>query len=463
MLNTHFAELNESWSSLFEGAGEPRLRHGLSRFARWASERQIGPAEVNEAVFDRFIADLESGSLVRKIPVLRQDVVRAWNALAKTVPNAQLQAIPVRRRRNKNSPPRFPWMELPESFRQDVDQYQEWASVPDPLDDNARSKALAPRTVDLRRDHIHSAVTAAVAAGVSGDELVNLGCLTQPEVFKEILRQRWEAENRKLSAYTHGVAGSLVAIATEWVKIPENQLMELKKIRQKLGSMNFGMTDKNKAFLRKFDNRQTLRTLLNLPDKLWRQLTSDLKTTRRGFVELQSGLAIEIELEAPLRMQNLSALEFDKQLQWPNGFDKPACVVIAAEESKNRLPLEFELPQTLSDRLATYRNEIAPRVTGVRPDHLFVAWNGKPRTQATVALAIENTVLKYVGVRLTPHQFRHLAAKLRLDENPGAIELVSQLMGHKNSLITARFYGGIDTKRAGRAHSALISQLKRDL
>lgn len=80
-----------------------------------------------------------------------------------------------------------------------------------------------------------------------------------------------------------------------------------------------------------------------------------------------------------------------------------------------------------------------------------------------MALAIEKTVLKYVGVRLTPHQFRHLAAKLMLDKNPGAIELVGQLMGHKNSQTTARFYGGIDTKRAGRAHYALISQLKKDL
>jgi hypothetical protein len=283
MINTHFAELNQSWLSLFSGAGDPSLRYGLSRFARWASERQIGPAEVNEAVLDRFIADLESGSLVRKIPVLRQDIVRSWNAFAKILPNAQLQPIPVRKR--GDSPPRSPWSELPDTFRKDVDEYLDWASVPDPLDENARSKALAPRTVILRRDHIHSAVTAAVAAGLSGDQLVNLKYLAKPEVFKKILRHRWDGENRKLTAYTHGVAGSLIAIATEWVKAPDDQLMELKKIRRKLGSMKFGMTDKNKAFLRKFDDRQMLRRLLNLPDKLWRQLTIDLKTSRHGFDE----------------------------------------------------------------------------------------------------------------------------------------------------------------------------------
>jgi hypothetical protein len=35
-------------------------------------------------------------------------------------------------------------------------------------------------------------------------------------------------------------------------------------------------------------------------------------------------------------------------------------------------------------------------------------------------------------VKLTPHQFRHLAAKIVLHANPGAYELVRQMLGHKN-------------------------------
>jgi integrase len=100
-------------------------------------------------------------------------------------------------------------------------------------------------------------------------------------------------------------------------------------------------------------------------------------------------------------------------------------------------------------------------VTGRRPDHLFVTWRGKPRTQGALAVAIEKTVLKYVGVRLTPHQFRHLAAKIVLDQNPGAFELVRELMGHKNIQTTINFYAGIDTKRAGRAQIELIAKIRR--
>jgi integrase len=68
--------------------------------------------------------------------------------------------------------------------------------------------------------------------------------------------------------------------------------------------------------------------------------------------------------------------------------------------------------------------------------------------------------LRHLGVKLTPHQFRHLAAKIALDANPGAYELVRQLLGHKILKTTTNFYAGIDTRRAGRAHADLIMTLR---
>lgn len=462
MVKTASVELSENWLSLFEKAGMPQLRHGLSRFARWASERQIAPGDVNKDVLDRFIAELLAGSLVRKIKELRQNIVRSWNALVRCLLDEELRPIPVTR--IQHWAPRFPWRELPLSFREDVDHYLAWASVPDPLDENARVRALAPKTLKLRRDQIHAAVTAAIDVGVSSSELADLGQLIQIEIFKSVLRHRWEGEGRKLSAFTHGIAGSLIAIATEWVEVPEDHLLALKKARRKLGQIKYGLTDKNKNFLRQFDDKRLLARLLNLPDKLWRVTTSALKTSRRSFIDLQSALAIETLLfVAPLRMSNLSALTFDKLIQWPHGHEKPAWIIIPEDDTKNKIALEFELPTGLSERLAIYRNRVAPSVIGFRPDRLFVTWGGKSRSQAAVAHGIVKTVLKYVGVKSTPHQFRHLAAKLILDRDPRAYELVRQLMGHKNIETTIKFYAGINTLRAGRAHFELISQLKKEL
>ena len=97
---------------------------------------------------------------------------------------------------------------------------------------------------------------------------------------------------------------------------------------------------------------------------------------------------------------------------------------------------------------------------GERSDTVFITRTGRPRSQAAIQVAIEKTVLRYLGIKITPHQFRHLAAKIVLDANPGAHELVRQLLGHKSLKITTAFYAGIDTRRAGRAHADLIMKLR---
>jgi integrase len=80
--------------------------------------------------------------------------------------------------------------------------------------------------------------------------------------------------------------------------------------------------------------------------------------------------------------------------------------------------------------------------------------------QETITNLIEKAVLKNLGLKFTPHQFRHFAAKIILDANPGAFEAVRQLLGHKNMKTTTNFYAGIDTLRAGRAHSDLLMSLR---
>jgi integrase len=336
----------------------------------------------------------------------------------------------------------------------------DWCSVPDPLAENARARALAPATLRLRRHNIHLAASAACYGGIDKSQLTSLSKLVEPEIFRTILRHQWEKNGGKLSAHLVGLANDLVTLAREWVKAPAEQIAELKKLRSKLGTVRHGLTDKNRNLLRKFDDPRLLSRLLELPDKLWRNARKKLSNSGNWFVDLQTALAIDILLHVPLRIENLGALKFDEHLHWPQGRGKPALMVIRYEETKNKEPLEFELPLGLSDRLYACRNEIAVAVIGRRPDALFVSQKGKPRGVATLRVAIQRTVLRHLGVKITPHQFRHLAAKIFLDANPGAYEVVRQFLGHKELKNTTRFYAGPDTRRAGRAHAELIRQLR---
>jgi integrase len=341
-----------------------------------------------------------------------------------------------------------------------VERHLAWAAVPDPLADGARARALASQSLHLRRTHIHSAVSAAAAAGVPLEQIESLESLVEPDTFKTVLRHLWQQEGCKLSAYTHGIAVTLIAIASEWGRAPADTITTLKALRSKLGALPSGLTDKNQSLLRQFEDPRLIADLNQLPDKLWHTARRGVATSRRSFIDLQTALAIDLLLHFGLRMQNLASMRFEQHLHWPQGRRKPALLTFRSDETKNDVVLEFEVPTVLAERLQVYRHEIAPAVIGERPDWVFVGSTGRPRTQDAIAVAIAKTILRYLGVKITPHQFRHLAAKFHLEANPGAYELVRQLLGHRNLTTTTEFYAGIDTRRAGRAHAELVMKLR---
>lgn len=457
MLRMADVALAPAWSQLLAAAPQ-WTRHGLSRLARWCSLRQIGPEAIDDGVIERFIAELDSSTLVRNLRYRSGLVRRAWNALVAQHPT---RLRPVTAKPNQRALKRIPWDQFPASLRQDVERYLYWAAVPDPLDDAARARALSQQTLQLQRQHIHSAASAAVEAGIVIEQLTSLASLVETKSFRAILRHRRKQDGGKPTAYTHGVAITLIAIASEWVKASPQTVAGLKALRSKLGALPSGLTEKNKALLRTLDEPGLLSALVQLPDRLWRAARSTMATSHSAFVDLQTALAIDILTHVPLRMQNLSTLKFGVHLHWPQGRGKAALITLARDETKTWIELNYELPVALADRLHAYRNEIATAVIGKRPDTIFLTDKGRTRSQSAVANAIYKAILRHVGIKMTPHQFRHWCAKVTLDRNPGAYELVRQHLGHTSQRTTTSFYAGIDTRRAGRAHAELVMQLRQ--
>ena len=54
------------------------------------------------------------------------------------------------------------------------------------------------------------------------------------------------------------------------------------------------------------------------------------------------------------------------------------------------------------------------------------------------------------------HLMRHLGAKLYLDENPGAYEVVRRVLAHKSMSTTINSYTGLETEAAVRHFDAVI-------
>ena len=160
----------------------------------------------------------------------------------------------------------------------------------------------------------------------------------------------------------------------------------------------------------------------------------------------------------PLRLQNLAALAFDIHLFMHEGARAISTLELPAHEVKNGTEHAFDIPLHIAKMLIAYRDRFAPKIIGHRPTRLFVNVDGTPKNQAAVAGLIVNYLRRRAGIVLTPHQFRHLSAKVILDADPGGFETAKQVLGHKSIKTTVGAYAGIDSRRAARRHQYLVEQ-----
>ena len=445
--------LSPAWVRLMGQLSGKRAHLGLSRLARYASANRIEPNEINDAAIEDFIAAVRAGSLHRNPNDLHRKVTLIWNEVAKL---SGLQTVTVASFRAPAK--RVDWTQLTRSFQKDVDRYLEWCRGADVFAADARSRALAPQTVQLRRNQIHAAVTALVESGVRPSAITSLADLVSPEKFKRILRRRHETVDGRENVFNGDLARALVRIAAEWVKVDAGVIVELTRLAGKVPVPMPGLTVKNKRTLGQFDDPAVLQRLYNFSSRLWAEVKRDGKPNFRTLVKAQAALAVAILSYMPIRLQNLAALTFDLHLFLHEAPNATSSLELAAGEVKNRREMAFDIPPLVAKMLMEYRNCIAPSVIGRRPDRLFVKADGSPKNQWSVAWLIRKYLKRRAGIALSPHQFRHLSAKVVLDAEPGNFETPREFLGHKRVETTATIYAGISSRRAARHHQRLVEQ-----
>ena len=119
------------------------------------------------------------------------------------------------------------------------------------------------------------------------------------------------------------------------------------------------------------------------------------------------------------------------------------------------MPLEYPLPKAVSDMLERYLAVFRPRLCRMRPPGCFPVSSMGTKTKGTLSGQIIKRISKALGIRVTPHQFRHLAAAFILEKDPANYEFVRRVLGHKNLETTIRFYVGLETVDAVRKFSAM--------
>jgi integrase len=210
------------------------------------------------------------------------------------------------------------------------------------------------------------------------------------------------------------------------------------------------------AVIRQFKDPKNRAQLKALAGRLFDEALKERDAPIQAAVKAGIALAIQILLVAPMRLANLAALNLETNVVRVGGGTEPTYhLVIPPEDVKNDQPLEYPLPKVVSEMLRLYLTVFRPRLCRGDSPWLFPGKFGGYKTKGTLSGQIVETITKELGIRVTPHQFRHLAAAFILEKDPANYEFVRRVLGHKNLQTTIKFYIGLETLEAVRKFSAM--------
>lgn len=452
------SRLSPEWKALYDQLPSIRLTRGLSKFCRYCSNTGINPDGVTDTVMDDFMVFIGEATFVANLDKYHRTVCRRWNEAANSVESwpSQVLSVPA----SKKPDPKTPLSSLPASFQDETRTYLTWLADEDLFAAHRPPQKCKPSTIEQRRRYIGLAATALVERGIKRDRLLGLADITSADALKEISRYYIDKNDGEANGFLRTLIGVLIGIAIHWHQVDQATIHELVDIKKRLGKAEPGLTEKNKAFLRVMDDAAILQRLLDLPNQLAEEAIKANKAKWRAAVKIQTALIIDLFLMLPMRIKNMASLRLDQHILRPGGKDGKVYIALSEDEVKNEHESDFEVPPHLVERLDLYLSEFRPRLTDPENPYLFPGQYVPCKAPETIRRHLKDQIHKYTAIKMTAHQFRHLAAKIVLDNHPANYELVRRVLCHKNIRTTVNFYAGLDSRRAFKEYDAIILQLQ---
>lgn len=350
----------------------------------------------------------------------------------------------------------YPFAYFPPSFEADVNAYADRMRNVN-LDDDGPVRPSRPATIATRTRQLRAAASVLARSGVDPATITNIARLVEVDNFKLILHFHMERAGGKTSAGVAQIASCLRNVARHYIKVDDEHDRKMSALCKRVSVQTGGLTAKNRERLRPFDDAELVRQFLCLPDTIRQQVERDKRAPAQKAVLAQVAAAIALLQATPIRKANLCAIDIHRHLKAQR---KGVHLVISESETKNRHPVDFNIPEYALNILRWYMAEYRPHLMREPTDALFPGRNGKHKTAHTLGVQIKDTVFEFTGHTFNVHLFRHFAGKVFLDQQPGNYEVVRQVLGHKRLDTTTGFYSGAEAKRASAMFNDVVDTLR---
>jgi integrase len=310
----------------------------------------------------------------------------------------------------------------------------------------------------MRRRQLVAAVRAAVEARIPLDDLQSLRALCHPDRAEAVIDHYWKKSGGAPGTYAIDLAGRFLEIGREEGLSPGEveRLDEFRKLLEKYRPT--GLTEKNQALIGQIIQGDVWRKVVALPAHMMAQARSRARSSPvRAAIIAQLAIAIRLLVIAPVRIQNLASTTIGFNLIRPGGPGSEYLLVFPDYDVKNKVTLEFPLDPATTAMIDEYIAHHRPALLrGCHHQFLFPGEGNNRKLTRGLGEQISQRLHKELGVKITPHQFRHAAAAIILKHEPGNYELVRRVLGHRNIQTTIDFYIGLETLEATRMFGRMI-------
>jgi len=452
------AHYTPEWEALWSRLPkETALAFQLSRFFHYASALGIAPAEMGDRVLERFYEALVEESLVEDPWAAYRGTAKSWNNALERIPGWPPIRLTVPTKRSGAFCLR--WADLPSPLRMEIESYFERAARVDLDGDFARSQR--PQTIETRRKQLLWLTAAMVKSGIPIESLTSLELLLAPGTVKRGLHHLLDRRGGATFPALASLTQFLPALARR-IGLAAEVIRELERFKQALKIEQIGMAERHKETLRKFNDPAAVRALVGFPDRIRSVATALHHQGPRVAKLVQTALAVDLLLYAPVRIGNLASIEIERHLITVQSKPRVVHLRFPAREVKNSRDLEFPLPPETAALLELYLTRYRPLLTKEPTPFLFPGKRvGHPKHAHALRTQIRDTVYEHTGLEMPPHRFRHAVGKIFLDRNPGQYGVVQRLLGHKSIQTTITFYAGEEGAAAARHYHETILGLRR--